>query len=69
MLTQAIFTNQDAYLTSLDFSNNPATSIANQLAQDQPITKTDVVANDKDFLKSLAEVLKVTQSLKLDEGL
>jgi len=39
LLTRAIFANQEAFLSSVDLSNCP-----------QLVTKTDVAANDRDFL-------------------
>lgn len=54
-LTRAIFANQEALLSSLDLTNMP-----------HLVTKTDVNANDKDFLDQFTELLRETQNLKID---
>ena len=54
-LTRAIFTNQEALLSSVDLSNFP-----------HLVTKTDVAANDRDFIFQFTELLRETQNLKID---
>ena len=57
ILNKAIFADQEAFLSSLDLSNHP-----------HLVTKTDVAANDKNFLQQFTELLRDTQNLKIDES-
>ena len=51
-LTRAIFANQETFLSSVDLPHL--------------ITKTNVVANDKNFLVEFTDLLRQTQNLKID---
>ena len=55
-LARSIFADQESFLSSVDLSNYP-----------HLITKTDVAANDKEFLSRFTELLRETQNLKIDE--
>ena len=55
-VSKSIFANQEALLQSIDLRNVPSLT-----------TKTDVAANDKDFIVKFSELLRKTQNLKLDQ--